>query len=210
MKKRATILLILLALIAAGFTISSLCQSREPKYDGKRFSEWIAESVRLNKLLNEGNIGFNDPGFRQVNEAFRHMGTNALPFLLDLVRTRDSKLKLAVADFMMDRLHHDPPWLDPEWRLGGARCGFAALDPQDFRRAVPALTDLALNDPDRDVRYSALRCLNDSKLDAASKRAIFKKAAVSEPMAGLMLQKLDRYEAWKATNAAPAVIGPKQ
>lgn len=215
MKRRAIIALILLALIAAGFAISSLCRSREPKYDGRRFSEWITEAVRANQLLNEGKLENDDPKFRQVHEAFRHMGTNALPFLLDLVRIRDSRLKLAATEFAINHLHYDPPWLTPEWRLCGAMSGFAALDPQDLRPAVPALTDIALNDSDRDVRVAALLCVNVSKLDAASKRVILKKAAPSEPMAVGMLQKLDRYEAWVATNAAsagsqPGVTGPKR
>jgi HEAT repeats len=71
----------------------------EPVYEGKRLSEW----------LTFGRSGYFAPG---AEDAIRHIGTNALPTLLQMLRANDSRLKLQFVALAQKqhfvRLHYVP------------------------------------------------------------------------------------------------------
>jgi HEAT repeat protein len=88
MRKGFRILLVVSLLSGAcGLAWLALSEPREPVYQGKRLSEWLH--------------GYDHPGMspgsatRQLaaDEAMEHIGTDAIPFLLQRLREHDSSLK---------------------------------------------------------------------------------------------------------------------
>src|SRR5438874_13488245 len=57
-----------------------LVPSREPSYGGKKLSEWVLQSCT-------GGLGA-DVRIAQAEDAIRHIGTNAVPYLLAWGRYR--------------------------------------------------------------------------------------------------------------------------
>ena len=84
-KRRRVGLFVVLGLVAVAIGFFAL-RPREPVYQGKRLSEWLAD--------------FNRAGRGQIDQAaeraIRQIGTNALPFLLTDLSTLDSPYKLAL------------------------------------------------------------------------------------------------------------------
>src|SRR5215471_6200396 len=63
---------------------------REPVYQGKALSEWL-------QTYNPASpSGRGSPAWKATDDALRHIGTNAVPFLLKSLRARDSNLKLTL------------------------------------------------------------------------------------------------------------------
>src|SRR6266480_1197120 len=60
-------------LVVVGLLVCGLFREREPEYGGKRLSEWV--QVLGAHAANGGDAHLAD-------EAIRHIGTNALPYLL--------------------------------------------------------------------------------------------------------------------------------
>ena len=62
----------------------------DPVYRGKTLSVW------LRTYAASSSSGRHSPEWNEANDAVRHMGTNCLPVLLQMLGTRDSKLTLSV------------------------------------------------------------------------------------------------------------------
>src|SRR4051812_39043202 len=81
--KRLIVVSALIAITAVGFAVYTLGR-REPVYQGRKLSAWLAEA----------NMG---PWPRQsrvpADEAIRQIGTNAFPMISQLLRSRDSVVK---------------------------------------------------------------------------------------------------------------------
>ncbi len=79
------------ALVVAGlfgiFALIYLTRLREPVYDGQPVSYWV-------RGLGSKHVTHNAAS----NKAFHHIGTNALPVLIKMLRTKDSKVKLWLMD----------------------------------------------------------------------------------------------------------------
>jgi hypothetical protein len=72
MQKRR-VYLILVVVVLAGVLVAVFRRDREPEYGGKRLSEWVDGYAM--QIRNAGS-----------NEAIRHIGTNAVPYLLKWIR----------------------------------------------------------------------------------------------------------------------------
>jgi hypothetical protein len=75
---------ILLALLA-GMVLWRATRSDEPIYEGKPLTRWLESHVPTSSA----NPPFNSPGWKKADEALRHIGTNALPTLLRMIRAKD-------------------------------------------------------------------------------------------------------------------------
>ena len=72
---------------------------REPEYHGKKLTAWLADL--------EGGPG-SGPGstaYTNAALAIHQMGTNAVPFLLQMFQTKDSALKLESANLLGNAQH---------------------------------------------------------------------------------------------------------
>src|SRR5690242_12224993 len=68
----------------------------EPSYDGKTLSYWLAQYEGI------GSAGADtkEPKAIESREAIRHIGTNALPTLLRMLRAKDSRVKLVLVNLI--------------------------------------------------------------------------------------------------------------
>ena len=89
MKKKLLILTV--ALVAAAglavVVVISRTEPAEPQYDGKPLSYWLIKGL----VPGEGNY---DTDRKNAEAALAQFGTNAIPYLLRMLRARDSKYKL--------------------------------------------------------------------------------------------------------------------
>src|SRR5713101_6630729 len=125
MRKRLTIVLAVLLLVVVG-TIGWLSlRPDEPMYNGKRLSVWLKGYDGSYRSFSGSNYnsGFSNSGFSYVenatgraeaDEAVRHIGTNAIPMLLQKLRAKDSPFKVklhALAQKLpLIKVYHTPAW----------------------------------------------------------------------------------------------------
>lgn len=128
MKKRWCIALsVTAAALVIAFVAGLVSGTREPEYEGRKLTQWLA--------------GLRGPGRTNAIEAIRHMGTNAVPHLVTMLRAKDSPLKIKCMN-LLSRLR----WLhiqfrDDYLRRDDALMGLGVLGP-DARAAVPDVTKL--------------------------------------------------------------------
>lgn len=139
------------ALLAVGMAaliiaVVYFVSSREPSYQGKRLSEWIAPFCR------ETPKGLVAPGGPQhfeelqpVRRAVSHIGTNALPFLIAWLNHPESALHRTVRKLADKQSVVDLRLVDPRVVRIRAIRGLAILGPA-ARPAIPSLA-AQLNDP---------------------------------------------------------------
>jgi HEAT repeat protein len=132
------------ALLAAVVTALAwqLFHSREPRYQGKALSAWLAD-------LNTGPIvqgDYTGETHDTAADAFRHIGTNALPQLLNGLRAKDSPLKSACLNALRNHREFRNIFHPADETRASAAQGFKALGPM-AKPAIPELT-VILNDPD--------------------------------------------------------------
>ena len=72
-------------LVVGGLLVCGVFREGEPEYGGKRLSEWV--QVLGARAVNGGDTHLAD-------EAIRHIGTNALPYLLKMVELRNTELEV--------------------------------------------------------------------------------------------------------------------
>jgi hypothetical protein len=151
MRKRVRIAVALLLVAIAGVIIRETLREREPVYQGKRLSVWLDQYA-----ANHG-AGGNRELEGQAEAAIRQIGTNAIPFYLELIATKDSPLKIwlrmSVPETWLSRLHLHA---SSDYRLRG-ELGIMALG-GDAKPAIPGLI-ASLSDKNPDVRFSALEAL---------------------------------------------------
>jgi HEAT repeat protein len=139
---------LLAALVLAGLfgTVAAiyLTRPREPVYDGKPVSYWIRGLASIHVTHNAAS-----------NKAFQHIGTNALPVLIKMLRTKDSKAKMWLRNLYYKQSlvqHHFT--LAEEDRIP-AVLGFSELGSL-AKPAVPALIELLA---DEEISVDAARAL---------------------------------------------------
>src|SRR5581483_12103186 len=99
-KKRAAFMALFLAAVIGGF-ICLLMPPGEPAYQGKPLSWWLSRSLAPGGVIYD----LKDPKVIECRDAIRHIGTNAIPNLLRILRAKDSRFKLAVVD-LVERQHY--------------------------------------------------------------------------------------------------------
>ena len=137
---------------------------KEPAYEGKKLSEWVKAIGTIGS--GEGR----DRGRMEAEKAVRHIGTNALPWLLKWIRYEKPAWKVKWGGKMYFRVGKLPPVLQwgilrffgpfgpdqPDWM---AVRGFEKLGPQ----ASPAIPELVrlMNDTNKPaISRQAWACLN--------------------------------------------------
>jgi HEAT repeat protein len=148
MRKRINIGLAALVLLMVAVIAWEVLREREPAYQGKRLSVWLAQYYTNHiPTVQDGPLG------KQAETAIRQIGTNALPLYLRRLTYRFPPLKLKVMALVPDR------WLSAlhvrgelDHRVPGA-IGLIALGP-DARAALPTLIAL-LKDKDEWLRFLA-------------------------------------------------------
>lgn len=128
----------------------ALFSGHEPTYQGKPLSGW-AQQYGSNHWS-----GANRAADKEAEFAIQQIGTNSIPFLLDLIRARESALKKKLRTVVPQTWHDKLRLRDNSGKVRrvGAH-GLAALG-TNAAAAVPALIELATNHPDDDGRYIAV------------------------------------------------------
>jgi len=138
--------------------------SPEPAYNGKSLSAW-AQQYGSNNWRSGGA-----PAAREAETAIRQMGTDAIPYLLDLIQVRDSNVKkslrVVIPPSWHDRLHLKD--FSETIRRTGAD-GLAALG-TNAATALPKLIEVATHHPVEDGRYVAVHAI--STLNATAEPAV--------------------------------------
>ena len=117
-----------------------LTREHEPSYQGKCLTEW---------LVKERNGNFTIQSSPEANEAIRHIGTNALPYLVRWVDDNSSKGFKSLVNKLPDAIK---PMLLRRWanddfngkRAASAALAFAQLG-DEARFAIPELTAVMNN-----------------------------------------------------------------
>lgn len=181
MRNRGRIALVVVLVVLAGIIGWQVLREREPVYQGKSLPEWLEGYTPLpfprTFALGRPTVGLvgstgRMQGYRfdsaKVDAAVRHIGTNALPSLLRMLRARDSDLRLKLLQlvgqhkhiaFRMNRASDGSLDLRATHRVFGvdytpseilnfrAVAGFRALG-SDARQAVPELIEIYQQSPE--------------------------------------------------------------
>jgi HEAT repeat protein len=139
MRKRVKIALaVLLFLGVFGLTAWQIVRPTEPVYRGRRLNLW------LERYRPDGDMP-------EVDEAVRSVGTNAIPFLLQNLQAKDSRLKPMLTvlglKYISARIHHMR-----------AEKGFSALG-ADASKAVPDIIEVYEQNPSASAREAAANAL---------------------------------------------------
>src|SRR5882724_10631308 len=140
-----------LVIVLAGLAIYFLFPG-EPVYHGKRLKAWVAD---LHPRVGEAKQ-------QEAELALRAIGTNAVPYLLELLLRREPHLLRGLREFSQRTktfLRKDSelelPWVAAVERDLQLSAAFAALGPS-ARPAFPALTNLLLRPEKTSVSATAL------------------------------------------------------
>jgi len=129
------------AIVIGGIVVLSTAE-REPEYRGKKLSEWVESG------WSPGSYYFEMPDrlFEESRDAVRHIGTNALPYLLEWIRYEPPKWKNGVrgaVNWMLEKANLSKKFRDrKEIRAGGTVAVFATLGPE-VRAAIPELNRIS-------------------------------------------------------------------
>jgi len=154
MKLQRNVAVVAIVIAVAGpltLLLLKLFYPSDPVYNGKSLSAWAQQYGKNNWTTNRDAA-------EEAQVAIRKIGTNGIPFLLDLVEARGSNLKKRFRHILPTKWHAALRLQESGIvRWIGAH-GLAALG-TNAPGSVPSLIDLAKNHPDEDGRYSALFAL---------------------------------------------------
>jgi len=143
------VFLILIGLVIAGAVVVLATREREPEYQGKKLSEWVVE---LTAYTSDAEIPQ-----RATDDAVRHIGTNAIPYLLIWLQYEPPAWKVRVHDMVDPVLQRFPLTAKLTDRMhqcmamAAARC-LGSLGPE-ANAAIPALRHIE-NDPEKPAARS--------------------------------------------------------
>ena len=123
--------------------------NREPSYQGRTLAQWLED---YNRAWSSGSDSKAQVLKVGSTNAIRHMGTNAIPFLLKKLSAKQNVFEERLKP-VLEKIHFRDH--DQERYLGLG--GFMILG-KDATSAVPALINLT-SDPRSEVRYCALRSI---------------------------------------------------
>ena len=140
------VIVIVVAVMAALFVLA--LWPHEASYQGHSLSWWLEQSGTATK--NNPFQSEDDPG----TVAIRKMGTNALPTLIQLIRSRDSSFKQLVMRWSARQSLIKFHFVPLEERRFRATFGYKALGTM-ARSHIPALSKILTNDPVPGARAQA-------------------------------------------------------
>jgi hypothetical protein len=148
MRKHVHIALAVLLVALAGVSAWQGLRLREPVYQGRRLSVWL-------EILRKERANGNDP---YAGPAIRHIGTNALPVLIEWLHARDTPLKQMVMTWLQKQKLVHFNFKSADQRRGEAILGYDALGPLASVQVL-SLSGILTNDPSPDVRQAAAQAL---------------------------------------------------
>ena len=149
MNKRLSIAFLVVLLAGIIVAIGSRFYRREPEYQGKKLTAWLAE------VENRDDWRFADQ--EKVRKAVKQFGTNAIPFLLETLEAEDAEVKGKVAGWLNRTFGLKINFQSPDELRDQARFGFLVLG-RDAEAAIPALA-LALTNQNENLAFAAGECL---------------------------------------------------
>jgi hypothetical protein len=184
-------LVVVLVLAAIGVVLY-VSRTNEPSFRGRALSQWLSDIENAR----------DDQAAESANNAVRQIGTNAIPYLLGMMRAEDSKLK-ETSITLLARLHiYRIRIPDASGKHLQALLGFEALGPQ-ASSAIPELKTLMNNPKIVHFATAALININPDGVEAATSGLQSTKAIVRRETAGVMGRLgVVRF----TTNASPARI----
>jgi hypothetical protein len=149
MMKRMRLIIILVIILLGSLLALYLHQDREPSYQGRKLSEWLEDHSYQQRRTKQDTALL-----IACTNAVRQIGTNAIPFLLKSIPSKDGEFKKRIKFLLgrqsVIRFH----FKDEDEEAGLVYAGFCLLG-KDARSAVPALVALT-KDPDSLKRLVAL------------------------------------------------------
>jgi HEAT repeat protein len=190
MRKKWRIGLVAVLALAATGALLYISRTTDPSFQGRPLNRWLSDIENAR----------DDHEAEPAKNAVRQIGTNAIPYLLGMMRAEDSKLKETFIT-LLARLHVSRARIaDAGGKHFHALIGFHALGPQ-ASSAIPELK--ALVDNPKTVRYVALALaeISPDGVEAATTGLRSTNALVRHKTAGVLgLLGLVRF----STNASPA------
>jgi len=144
--RRVYVLLIAIAVLA-GVLAVIFRPEREPEYGGRKLSEWVDDPT-------------SPKSDKAADDAIRHIGRNALPFLLSWIRYEPSAWKQKLYWAANEKV----TGLNPSWQL-------ALVDNKKQARAQHAMMGLLALGPQQGALRDLTKLLNDPKAPVAAMRA---------------------------------------
>lgn len=142
MRKRVKIILAIAAVAIIAAILWHMTQPDEPVYKDRPLSSWVDGYAYLQPLSrNEHAVTIASGTEKQeIDEAVRATGTNAIPTLLRMLRSRDSALKLKLVALLEHQHIITTRFTSSGLQNLGALMGLSALG-TNAESAVPALTE---------------------------------------------------------------------
>jgi hypothetical protein len=165
MRKRSQIALAILFFALVGVIVWQLLRMRGPLYQGKSASYWM-------------NYDYRGQGAERVfREAWKGLGSNAVPFLVKALDRKDSaKPEISYRSFVMGlplRLKRALPTPSPSADIVRSRAASAlGLIGSASRPAIPALLQTMSEDEVEFVRSVATNALKAIDAEAAAKAGV--------------------------------------
>jgi hypothetical protein len=165
MGKRGRIAVAVLAAAIAGMVLWRALHAHErgPFYRGKSLEGWLRQYGEARSLIGSERTK------KEAEDAVRQIGTNAMPYLLDMLRKSDSRSISKLVELWNQRVK--PNWLFPNWVRHPAwyerraavlnfegSLGFEILG-ADAQQAVPGLISLYEQDISPDSEKATISAL---------------------------------------------------
>jgi len=158
MRKQVKVASTVLVITLAGLTTWRVSEPREAVYQGKTLSSWLEAYYPWGQKQQVEE-------YARADEALRQMGTNALPFLLLMIRASDSPLRRSANTLLRKQRFFEFELAIAETSHRRAQAAFRALR-EIAKPAIPQLAQL-LNDRDPDVAAYAADALGEIGPDSA-------------------------------------------
>jgi hypothetical protein len=227
MSKQRMLPAVLLAVVFGGLMWLGLASGpREPVYDGKPISYWLKgyTSGRFNPAHPGGP---SVPTYSEADDAIRHMGTNAIPTLIQMLREKESPLKHTLVSLAKKQHFFRLTYMSPADKTLAAMRAFDAigpqatevapqlveiydLDPSGFsRQVVPEiLSHVAPSAPETvPLLLRALAETNDAMVRANAAGALAKIRPKPEMVVPALTKALSDPDPWVQASAAQALGG---
>lgn len=167
---RLRLITVLVLIVVLGGLAFAFFSDREPRYEERTLSDWI-EYARPH---------FYAHGPRETNlvwqnsqRAVKQMGTDAIPFLLNWIRAKDSHLKAQLALLLKKHPFLHMHITDDDQLHKRAMTGFALLE-NDGKPAW-ATSSQWTESPDPERRFWAFDCLIESQADKETLLPVLKR-----------------------------------